>query len=361
MQRTATILFIASFMGLTGCGSSEPAYDAGMDSVADTISDQAADADAPWDPASDSIIDFPPEPPADFEEEACVGQEVQARNAIAPVDIIWVVDSSGSMDFENAAVQNNLNAFSASISASGIDHHVILIGDADQMTVPPPLGGSPYFMHIDDKVDSNEGLEKLVEHYPDYRTFLRPGAVRHFVAVTDDESDMSSDEFILAVNGFTDPGFPDGYTFHSIVAFGSVPIIGCITGAAVGWQYLTLSDLTGGVKQQVCLTDWSPIFAALETAIAVVTELPCVFDIPPPPEGEELDPNKVNVIYTATDGTETVIPKVGDPGACGAFGWYYNDETMPTQIYVCPDTCATLQADTGGRVNISFGCTTIII
>jgi len=357
LNSTFLVLTIHACFSWSGCGSSDSPLDSAIDHGLDMAADEGNEADAAYDP----IQDFPVFEPTDIEEEACVAKEVQASNAYAPVDIIWVVDSSGSMDFENRTVQDNLNRFSASISTSGIDHHVILIGEASQMNVPPPLGGSEYFMHIDDKVGSNEGLEKLVEHYPDYQSFLRPGAVKHFVAVTDDESDMSTDEFIAHVASFTDPGFPDGFTFHSIVAFGSIPIIGCITGAGIGWQYLTLSDLTGGVKQSICQTDWSPIFAALETAIGVVTELPCVYDIPDPPEGETLDPNEVNVIYISSDGTETVIPMVTDSASCGPLGWYYDDPESPTQIIICPDTCVMLQSDTEGRVNIAFGCTTIVI
>jgi hypothetical protein len=274
------------------------------------------------------------------------------------------------MDFENHMVRDNLNAFSSHIAASGIeDYHVILIGDASEMSVPPPLGSSPVFMHIDDSVGSNDGLEKLLEHYPAYQDFLRPCAVRHFVAVTDDESDLGAGDFAAALALLSDPGFPPyewsaspyGFQFHSIVAFGTIPIIGCITGAAIGRQYLQLSDWTGGVTQQVCLTDWSSIFTALESAIGVVTHLPCVFDIPDPPEGEILDVDEVNFYYTPSGGTEIVIPRVGGPGSCVEYGWYYDDPATPSQIILCPSTCDILQADPGGSVSIAFGCATIII
>ncbi len=350
--------------GAAGCGNDEGTQDAGTDYDLDTTADDGmgADTDMPFEPMEETPVDVPVFEATDVEDEACAATEIQASNAAAPVDIIWAVDSSGSMDYENRMVQDNLNRFSTRISASGIDHHVILIGEADQMNVPPPLGGSEYFMHIDDKVDSEDALVKLVEHYPTYRTFLREGAVRHFVVVTDDNSqEMSADEFAATVGGFTDPGFPDGFTFHSIVAFGTIPYIGCITGARVGGVYLDLSARTGGVVQSICQTDWGPIFDALEAAIAVVTELPCVYDIPPPPEGEELEPDMVNVVYTAGDGTVTTIPMVPDAGSCGAMGWHYDNPDFPTQIIVCPDTCILLQSDPTGKVNIAFGCATLII
>jgi hypothetical protein len=355
-------------VALVACGAEKDGDGPGWDSSSDTT------VETSWDTGSDLDSDTPSDVPVDrvvdYEEEPCVETEVSAENRQAPVDIIWVVDSSGSMDFENHQVRDNLNAFSSHITMSGVeDYHVILIGDASEMSVPPPLGGGPNFLHIDDSVGSNEGLEKLIEHYPAYKDFLRAGAVRHFVAVSDDESDMSSTEFITALGLLTDPGFPPydwsaspyGFQFHSIVAFGTVPIIGCATGAAIGRQYLDLSDRTGGVTQQVCLRDWSPIFSALETAIGVVTLLPCVYDIPEPPEGERIHPDKVNVYYTPTGGSKMVIPRAPDASACAEYGWYYDIPAEPTQIILCPETCDIVQADTSGTVNIAFGCDTVIM
>ncbi len=292
--------------------------------------------------------------------DACAAETITAENSIAPVDIIWVVDSSGSMDAENRAVRDNLNAFSARISASGIDHHVVLIGSADEMSVPPPLGGSPYFMHIDDSVGSPEGLRKILEHYPTYRTLLRVGAVQHFVAVTDDESDLSAADFMAALSGLADPGFPPGWKFHSIVAQGSIPVIGCVTGARIGRQYLELTRLTGGVTASVCQTDWTPIFAALEAAIGVVTELPCAYDIPDPPEGMTIDPDRVNLVHTPSGGAPITIPRVSDPADCPDLGWYYDDPASPTRIIVCPATCETLRGAPSGSVDVAFGCATVL-
>ncbi|MBI5487018.1 MAG: VWA domain-containing protein [Deltaproteobacteria bacterium] len=319
-----------------------------------------ADADADWGADADSSAEALAEADAEWGGDACVAENVTAEHAVAPVDIIWVVDSSGSMDFENHAVRDNLNAFSMSISASGIDHHVVLIGDRGEMDVPPPLGGSVDFLHIDYGVDSNEGLQALLAQYPTYRTMLRPGAVQHFVAVTDDESDISADEFIASLEALADPGFPPGWKFHSIVAQGGIPYIGCITGARIGAEYLELTRRTGGVTASVCQTDWSPIFAALEEAIGVRTELPCNYDLPDPPAGMALDPGLVNLDYTPEGGATESIPRVADPGACPAMGWYYDDLVAPTQILLCPETCDILRTDSGS-VDVAFGCATIMM
>src|SRR5262245_60658769 len=51
---------------------------------------------------------FPPPPPP----SACSSTSVMAEEAFVPVDIIWIVDSSGSMENEAMRVQENLNDFS---------------------------------------------------------------------------------------------------------------------------------------------------------------------------------------------------------------------------------------------------------
>jgi len=351
-----------------GCGGGKDTGGSGWDSSTDTGGDASDSVSDTGDTGADTALDTA----SDVEEEPCFATGVSAERGIAPVDIIWVVDSSGSMDYEEEQVQDNLNAFSSHIFSSGVDdYHVVLIGDAGSMSVPPPLGGSPDFLHINEDVDSNEALEAIINRYPDYRDFLRAGAVRHLVAVTDDESDMSAGEFVAALAGLADPGFPSypwssspyGFTFHSIVAYGSIPIIGCVTGAAIGRQYLQLSDWTFGVTQQVCLTDWSPIFSSLETSIGVVTILPCAYDIPEPPAGETFNPDKVNTIYIPSGGTDITIPRVPDPASCTgiAYGWYYDDPADPAQIRLCPETCTIVQADPDGRIEIAFGCETVFI
>jgi hypothetical protein len=310
--------------------------------------------------------------------EACAATAVQAEEATAPVDIIWVVDTSGSMDFESATVESNLNSFAAQIGSWGLDYRVVMVaqkGSGDDVCVPPPLGGpgctdGAQFRHVDLGVGSDAALQKLIEAYPSYQDVLRASSIKHFVAVSDDEADGSSDDswFKTQIAGLTAPGFPalpaapQGYIFHSIVAWGDIPFIGCITGAAVGQSYLDLTALTSGVKAKVCDTNWDPIFDALQTAVLANTQLPCAFAIPEPPAGETLDPDRVNFVYTPSGGSPVTFPRVDSATDCGtSHGWYYDDPLAPTQIFVCPATCTVLETDADGRVDIQFGCASIVL
>jgi hypothetical protein len=304
-----------------------------------------------------------PYPDAGHKPDAgsCASTETVAEKKLLPVDIIWMVDTSGSMDFETKTVQNNLNAFVTSITSSKVDYHVVMVAGTD-VCVPPPLGGTgctdgTRYKHIKLGVGSDDALEKVVQAYPQFQSFLRTDSLKHFVVVSDDNSDKNAAWFTSQLATLTNPGFPNGFIFHSIVAYGPIPFIGCITGAAYGSVYLTLTSSTGGVKAEVCATNWSPIFTALAKGVVANTTLPCTYVIPAPGGGKTIDPKKVNVSYTSSSGTK-VIPKVTGASDCASkSGWYYDDDTKPTTITLCPNLCKTL---TSGKIKILFGCKTII-
>ena len=93
--------------------------------------------------------------------------------------------------------------------------------------------------------------------------------------------------------------------------------------------------------------------------------LPCEYTLPVPKEGEP-DYTKVNVLYTAGDGSDNVIKGVDDAGACDPKngGWYYDVDPSggekPTKVIVCPKTCDTFRDDPEGKVDVVQGCATVI-
>ncbi len=309
---------------------------------------------------------------------ACAASNVTADEALAPVDIIWVVDTSGSMDEERAMVQGKLNDFSTFIENAGLDHRVILLADPNEMTVPPPLGNSPRFLHVPQPIESTDAFQRIVERYPDYQGFLRAGAVVHIVVVTDDESAWSQAQFEGALAALSNPGIPADFKFHSICSeeetytppppFPPIPITGACqnglggTGADdVGWTYIETVADHGGVWASICETDWNPVFTELAEAASIGVELPCTFDIPDPPDNQTLDPDRVNFVYTPSTGPAQTIPRVDGASSCGSGqGWYYDDPVSPTQIITCPATCTMLEGDPNGQVDIAFGCATIV-
>jgi uncharacterized protein YegL len=90
--------------------------------------------------------------------------------------------------------------------------------------------------------------------------------------------------------------------------------------------------------------------------------LGCEFELPPPPNGEELDKDKVNFSYTPKGtGMPKILLRANDLADCGDTpGWYYDSYITPTKLILCPASCATVQADTKAKVEALFGCKTLI-
>lgn len=295
----------------------------------------------------------------------CLLSSATASTVTRPVDILWVIDNSGSMDAEEQRVQNNMNSFAQSIGNSGVDYHVVVVTDTTAVNVPPPLGGSPSYLGVNLSIGSTDALQRLVEQYPAYQAFLRPTSVKHIVVVSDDESDWSKSTFESNLGALAMPGFGSDWRFHAVVAedppfnFQSH----CFTlAAAVGATYISLQQAHNGTFFSLCDTNWSPLFTTLAQSVQQGLSLPCTFEIPPPPNGQALDPSKVNFVYTPTGGMPTTIHNVGSMAGCTAQGgWYYDNPLMPTQIITCPATCSVLQGDATGKVTVEYGCSTVIL
>lgn len=90
--------------------------------------------------------------------------------------------------------------------------------------------------------------------------------------------------------------------------------------------------------------------------------LGCEFELPPPPNGEELDADRVNFSYTPKGvGTPKILLRADDLADCnGAPGWYYDNNDAPTKIILCPASCTTVQADSNAEVEALFGCKSLI-
>jgi hypothetical protein len=87
----------------------------------------------------------------------------------------------------------------------------------------------------------------------------------------------------------------------------------------------------------------------------------CDFSIPAASSNAEpIDPSKVNVSYLPNGTTKpTRVPQtaLGDPANCnGSGGWYYDDPAAPTAIKLCEATCQALST---GTIQVEFGCDTI--
>jgi len=204
----------------------------------------------------------------------------------------------------------------------------------------------------------------IIFTYPQYRHLLRAGAQKHIVVITDDAPNLSGASFDQMLRAL-DPQF-DGYRHHAIYAFtypGDAP--GCLVTGDVccgfadgdGSEYGRHTDATGGIKGNLCLQDFEAVWNELAMQVIENTTLACDWEIPPPPEGETIDPMRVNVHYSGDGLAPQLLGWVNGFGACGASaGWYYDDNQQPTRVFACPETCAAIQVLTNARIDIKFGC-----
>lgn len=100
----------------------------------------------------------------------------------------------------------------------------------------------------------------------------------------------------------------------------------------------------------------------IETRIETdVQRLPCEWEIPAPPPGASFEPGRVNVQLTLPSGELQSLARVPLAASCGdAGGWYYDDELTPSRVLACPATCQTLEAAPQSRVDVLFGCRTVL-
>jgi hypothetical protein len=320
---------------------------------------------------------------------AAVAQKADAK--VLPADIIWVVDTSGSMSEEMGFVQQNMNNFAKGILSVGIDVRVVLVAEhfncsdpfwnctglipPDGMCLPAPLGSGkcpedhnpPTYWHPNVTIGSTDGLEKIVSSYSLWKDALRPDSVKFLVAVTDDDArsgvyapenfpDGEKGSAAKFIQDFTalDPAILTGFKMSGIYCFTKCP-----AAAAIGKVWDEVVNQTNGVKGDLCKQQFQPIFNDLAKGVQAAAKLDCAWKIPPPPPGEKFDAGLVNVKYTSGGGAEEDILFAGSADKCTqAGGWYYDDPVNPTTVIACPSTCTKIQADAQGKIDVLFGCET---
>jgi hypothetical protein len=214
------------------------------------------------------------------------------------VDVLWVVDNSGSMFEEQTALTANFTSFIQFAEAQQIDYQIgvtstdvdptgaqghlitctapdVCMNNGPNQIVTPQTQPSPEQVF---SLNANlgtfgsgfeQGLEGayLALSNPLINTanagFLRQDAVLSVIVVSDeeDQSPQTVDfytNFFLSIKGFRNTNL---FTFSAIV--GDAPT-GCAT-AQEGLRYIEVAHRTGGVFQSICSSDWSRSLEELST------------------------------------------------------------------------------------------------
>jgi hypothetical protein len=299
--------------------------------------------------------------------------------------VVFAIDNTPSMYNEIEEVRANMNRFSQMVADQGLDLHIVLIacrtqeciGNHDNwhtICVDPPVGSGvcpdddsnpPGYLHVDHRIESMKAFENLVDTFPDWSPTLRGGSAKHVVVLSDDREEWTATQFYEEFTALD--ARLAGFQFHAIYSYLSkedacaLPGDPCCDYAAPGGEgvaYRELVEMTGGVGANLCLQDFDPIFDVLASTVIESATLSCEWEIPEPPEDEELAPDLVNVEFVDGEGDAHLIHRVESEAQCdqAAQGWYYDDPFEPTHVHVCPQTCTWIQGHEGAQIHIVFGC-----
>ncbi|MBX3185314.1 MAG: hypothetical protein KIT72_01965 [Polyangiaceae bacterium] len=87
----------------------------------------------------------------------------------------------------------------------------------------------------------------------------------------------------------------------------------------------------------------------------------CTLNIPTSSSGGLLDPSTIEVTYTpGGSATPQTLTRVANAAACsglpGTGEFYYDDNTLPTQINLCPNLCDVVKLDHDAEINVEISC-----
>lgn len=367
-------------------------------------------------PLSTFRVPTPMAPELNVPVVACASASAEVVQTKQPIDIVLVLDNSGSMADELDAVERNINVnFTEVIEESGVDYRVILLSrhrradrnDSEEAStsicVQQPLSGlaecpadkpvlSSRFFQYSIKIESDDSFSRILETFnrPETRfdatdvgwsEWLRPSARKVFLEFTDDNASMPVDEFVqelvdMAPEHFgSDPEQPQ-FVFHSIVgARENTPELAVYSpedpvqlelcegnGNKVenaGVSYQELSRLTGGLRFPLCqFQDYDVVFRTIAENVVTLSGDPCVFEIPDPPEGKELDLGKVGISFSGGEGEPEVgLGQAANEQECQAEAFYIQGDS----VHLCPESCREVKGLAEVQVEVSFQCESTLI
>jgi hypothetical protein len=349
---------------------------------------------------------------------SCAADAADAKLTSDPIDIILVLDNSGSMVEEMGAAEQNINInFAGILDASGVDYRVILLSRHRQeertaseeastsICVSQPLSGlatcpapkpvfSARFYQYGEKVESHDALDWVLDAYatPDkknklapmgYQEWLREAAKKVIVVMTDDDESTDTDETPLTAQTFlqglvalspaqfgADAAAPK-VVFHSIVglkekAVATEPYLPaepvepaiCTTNGAdivnAGQTYQELSRLTGGLRFPLCQF---PGYDAVFKAIAkdVIVKAELTCDFAIPPTPAGKTLELDNIAVNHVKGDGSGNVQLQQiVDKASCTDGYFYIENE--RVWLCPAACDSIKADLGGSISVLFTC-----
>lgn len=231
-------------------------------------------------------------PPAGAQNERPLEAKSQTDKLVQTVppevDILWVIDNSGSMYDEQTALTANFPAFMDFFLGSGLDYHIGVVStdmtaDAGRLEV---AGGykwidienadpSTTFSTLANLGTSGSATEKGRD--PAYAAveintvpggfnegFIRENASLHMISISDEDdqsNQISRAEFIDYLRNVK--GGQEGMVSYSAIITPEYYAGTCTGGIEPGMEYLAVQQAIGGVLWPICNPDWNAVLEQL--------------------------------------------------------------------------------------------------
>lgn len=244
-------------------------------------------------------------PTEGYGDETALYEEGFVQESFEALDVMWVIDNSGSMDEELDQVRSNFTTFITEFVGLGLDYHLAVITtDMDspghqgqfQGTFITPDSADPIgeFLAQVNQGASGSGSERGMDAVKAALSeplisganagFLRTDAALATIVLSDEDDSSNIDEasFSSWFSGLkADPAM---VSFNAIVGDPSGPDIwdfgGCsdyaggnLLQAEAGDRYIDVAGRTGGIWRSICYSDYEETLAHVSLSSAgMVTE-----------------------------------------------------------------------------------------
>ncbi|MBX3208829.1 MAG: VWA domain-containing protein [Labilithrix sp.] len=299
--------------------------------------------------------------PDEFKSCATKSAAAEAK----PVYLVFMFDKSGSMASNNspkwASAKSASKAFFESAESKGTFASLSFFPDKDNPSCGVNAYGTPQVsMSALPAASFGTSLDSQTPGGGTPTHVALQGAISYAQGIASNEGKDGKVAIVLVTDGLPD----SNCTGNSV---GAVKDLASSVAATlptyvigVGNQLTSLNEIAvgGGTTSAfiVNANDPNQIKQDFLTAINAIktSALSCDYEIPAPPAGEQLDREKVNVVYKSGGTTDTLDYNAS---CAGGAGWRYDDADAPKRILLCDTSCDAVKTKPG-QMEVLFGCAT---